>query len=130
MLHRLEESLKLIDVVYVLEHEGDLFRRDVLPLELLNRKVVHDRVRVEGLCVSREGKENVVVAMTDQVHDLAVDTEVFLQQNVEEVLHHSLFIRNGCWAYDSTLADEHAEVVQIVLKEGEGCVPLDWIARR
>ena len=79
MLHRLEESLKLIDVVYVLEHEGDLFRRDVLPLELLNRKVVHDRVRVEGLCVSREGKENVVVAMTDQVHDLTVDTEVFLQ---------------------------------------------------
>ena len=80
--------------------------------------------------MSREGKENVVVAMTDQVHDLAVDTEVLLQQNVEEVLHHSLFIRNGCWAYDSTLADEHAEVVQIVLKEGEGRVPLDWITRR
>lgn len=44
MLLRLEQALKLVDVVYVLEHEGDLFRRDVLPLEFLNRKVVHDRV--------------------------------------------------------------------------------------
>lgn len=44
MLLRLEQFLKLVDVVYVLEHEGDFFRRDVLPLELLNRKVVHDRV--------------------------------------------------------------------------------------